>query len=102
MKDLHLDSFNMTDRSSVSVNLTKLNIQQMINAAVQQAITAALQAQKIMTSQSSESQSQSLFIKNNDHILVSVWKIEDLDYFQSNLADKNDAHMIMIENQTHY
>ena len=50
IKNLHLDSFNMTDRSSVSVNLTKLNIQQMINAAVQQAITAALQAQKITAS----------------------------------------------------
>ena len=54
MKDLHLNSFNMTDKSSVSVNLTKSDVQQMIDAAVQQAITAALQAQKIMTSQSSE------------------------------------------------
>ena len=54
-KNLHLDSFNMTDRSSVSVNLTKLNIQQMIDITVQQAITAALQAQKIMTSQSFKS-----------------------------------------------
>ena len=79
----------MTDENSVSVNLTKLNIQQMIdaaaqwmiNTAVQQAITAALQAQKIMTSQSSESQSQSSSVKNDDHIFVSVWKIEDFDYF---------------------
>ena len=45
----------MTDRNSVSVNLTKSDIQQMINAAVQQAIMTALQAQKITTSQSSES-----------------------------------------------
>ena len=52
MKDLHLNSFNMTDKSSVSVNLTKSDVQQMIDAAVQQAITAALQAQKIMILQS--------------------------------------------------
>ena len=69
----------------------------MIDAAVQQAITAALQAQKITTSQSSESQSQSLSVKNDDHITVSVWKTEDLNYFQSNLADKNDAHTVMIK-----
>ena len=74
----------------------------MINITVQQAITAALQAQKIVASQSSESQSQSSSVKNNDHIIVLVWKIEDLDYFQLNLADKNDAHTIMIESQTHY
>src|SRR5947207_1843020 len=100
----------MTDKSSVSVNLTKSDIQQMINvaaqqmidAAVQQAITAALQAQKIMTSQSSESQSQSSSVKNDDHITVSAWKTEDLGYFQPNLADKNDAHTVMIESQTHY
>ena len=49
-EDLHLDSFNMTNKSSVSVNLTKSDVQQMIDTAVQQAITAALQAQKIMTS----------------------------------------------------
>ena len=47
-------------------------------------------------------QSQSLSIKNNDHIIISVWKTEDLDYFQSNLADKNDAHTVIIESQTHY
>ena len=74
----------------------------MINAAIQQAITAALQAQKIIISQSSESQSQSLFIKNNNHIIISVWKIKNLDYFQSNLTDKNDTHTIMIKSQTHY
>ena len=32
-EDLHLDSFNMTDESSVSVNLTKSDVQQMINVA---------------------------------------------------------------------
>ena len=62
----------MTDRNSVSVNLTKSNIQQMIDAAVQQVIMTALQAQKIMISQSSESQSQSSFVKNDDHIIISV------------------------------
>ena len=80
MKDLHLGSFNMTDKSSASVNLTKLNVQQMIDVTaqqmiditVQQAITAALQAQKITASQSSESQSQSSSIKNDDHITVPV------------------------------
>ena len=72
MKGLHLDSFNMTDESSVSVNLIKSDVQQMIDAAVQQAIMTALQAQKIMTSQSSESQSQLLSVKNDDHIIISV------------------------------
>ena len=72
MKDLHLDSFNMTDRNSVSVNLTKSDVQQMINITVQQAITAALQAQKITASQSSESQSQSSSVKDDDHIIISV------------------------------
>ena len=70
----------MTDESSVSVNLTKSDVQQMINAAaqqmiditVQQAIMTTLQAQKIMTSQLSESQFQSSFVKNDDHISVSV------------------------------
>ena len=33
-KDLHLDSFNMTDKSSVSVNLIKSDVQQMIDAAI--------------------------------------------------------------------
>ena len=92
----------MTDKSSVSVNLTKSDIQQMINTAIQQVITAALQAQKIMTSQSSESQFQSSFVKNNDHIIVSAWKIKNFDYFQSNLTDKNNTHTIMIKSQTHY
>ena len=56
MKNLQLDLINMTDESSVSfsANFTKMNIQQMINAAIQQIITAALQAQKIMISQSFE------------------------------------------------
>ena len=62
----------MIDRSSISVNLTKSDIQQMINAAVQQAIMTALQAQKIMTSQSFESQSQLSFVKNDDHIIISI------------------------------
>ena len=74
----------------------------MIDVTVQQAIMTALQAQKIMISQSSESQFQSSSVKNNDHIIVSVWKTEDFDYFQSNLADKNDAHTIIIKSQTHY
>ena len=64
----------MTDKSSVSfsANLTKTDIQQMINVTVQQIIIAALQAQKIMISQSSESQFQSLSVKNNDYIIISV------------------------------
>ena len=66
MKDLYLDSFNITNKSSISVNFTKSDVQQMINIIVQQAITAALQAQKIMTSQSSESQFQLSFVKNNN------------------------------------
>ena len=53
----------MTDENSVSVNITKSDVQQMIDVAaqqmiditVQQAITAALQAQKITASQSFES-----------------------------------------------
>ena len=52
MKDLCLDSVNMTDESSVSVNLIKLNVQQMIDAAVQ-AIMITLQTQKITNSQTS-------------------------------------------------
>ena len=71
-ENLQLNSFNITDRNLVSMNLTKSDIQQMINIAVQQAITAALQAQKIMTSQSSESQSQLSSVKNDDHIIISV------------------------------
>jgi len=55
-----------------------------------------------MISQLSESQFQLSSVKNDDHIIISVWKTEDLDYFQSNLADKNNAHTIMIESQTHY
>ena len=43
-----------------------------------------------------------LSVKDDDHITVSVWKTEDLGYFQPNLADKNDAHTVMIESQTHY
>ena len=74
----------------------------MIDVAVQQAIMIALQAQKIMTSQSSKSQSQLSSVKNNDHIIISVWKIKNLNYFQSNLADKNDTHTVMIKSQTHY
>ena len=74
----------------------------MIDITVQQVIMTALQAQKIMTSQSSESQSQSSSVKNDDHIIVSVWKTEDFNYFQSNLADKNNTHTIIIKNQTHY
>ena len=92
----------MTDRNSVSVNLTKSDIQQMIDVTVQQAITAALQAQKITTSQSLKSQSQLSSVKDDDHIIISIWKTENLDYFQSNLADKNNAHTIIIKNQTHY
>ena len=41
-------------------------------------------------------------MKNDDHISVSAWKIKNLDYFQSNLADKNNTHTIMIKNQTYY
>jgi len=44
----------------------------MIDAAVQQAITAALQAQKITISQSSESQFQSSSVKNDNHIIISI------------------------------
>ena len=74
----------------------------MIDAAIQQVIITALQAQKIMTSQSSESQSQLSSVKDDDHIIVSVWKTEDFDYFQSNLVDKNNAYTVIIESQTHY
>ena len=74
----------------------------MINITVQQAITAALQAQKITAPQSSESQSQPSSAKDDDHIIVPAWKTEDLGYFQPNLADKNDAHTVMIGSQTHY
>ncbi len=60
-EDLHLSSFNMIDKSSVSVNIIKSDVQQMIDAAVQwiidvtvhQVIIAALQAQKITDSQTS-------------------------------------------------
>ena len=34
MKDLYLNLFNITDESSVSVNFTKSDVQQMIDAAV--------------------------------------------------------------------
>ena len=62
----------MIDENSISVNLTKSDVQQMINITVQQAIMTALQAQKITASQSSESQSQSSSVKNDDYIFVSV------------------------------
>ena len=41
-------------------------------------------------------------VKDNDHSIVLVWKIKELDYFQSNLVNKNDAHIITTKNQTHY
>ena len=44
----------------------------MIDAVIQQAIMTALQAQKIMTSQSSKSQFQLSSVKNDDHIIISV------------------------------
>ena len=72
MKDLYLDSFNITNKSSISVNFTKSDVQQMIDVTVQQAIMTALQAQKITTSQLSESQSQLSSVKNDDHIIISV------------------------------
>ena len=107
---LHLGSFNMADGSSASVNLTKSDVQQMIDAAaqwmidaaVQQAITAALQAQKTTAPQSPESQSQLSPAKDDNHITIPAWKTEDLGYFQSNLADKNDGHTVMVGSQTHY
>ena len=71
-EDLQLDSFNMIDRSSVSVNLTRMNIQQIIDATIQQVIIAALQAQKITDSQTSQSQSQLSLVKDNDYIIVSL------------------------------
>ncbi len=60
-EDLHLSLFNMTDESSVSVNIIKSDVQQIIDAAVQQmidiavhqAVMTALQAQKITDSQTS-------------------------------------------------
>ena len=100
----------MINKSSISMNITKsdvqqiinVTVQQIINITVQQIITAPLQAQKIIISQSSKSQFQSSSVKNNNHIIISIWKIENFDYFQSNLANKNNTHTIMIKSQIHY
>jgi len=43
-----------------------------------------------------------LLIKDNNYVIILAWKIKDLEYFQSNLTNKNDAYIVIIKSQTYY